>query len=240
MMPNLSPIKTTTRHTSPEPTGTEKWLQDLWDKKRNEQVKTFMNLDTKMSVLNYAMTLRNAIDKVSALATVSDAVGMEPKIGMCEVYGSYVRTDRYEADGETEIKANSDYFYTYPRRIGSDPLDAITKYAESKKIIISATGVRVTGCLEFDDGSREPVDPTTGFAMDERKLKTIHSVETMYCVLIKDPNYKPSKKCCFCGNNVGKYGNNPAPLMDGAKWKCCDTCNTSKVLPARIAEVRAR
>lgn len=237
-------MKTTTRQTSPEPTGTEKWLQDLWDKKRNEQVKTFMKMDSKMAVLNYAMTLRNAIDKVSALSTVSDAVGMEPKIGICEVYGSYLRTDRYEADGETEIKANRDYFYNYPRRIGNDPLDAITKYAESKKIIISATGVRITGCLEFDDGSREPIDPTTGFeigvAIVNRKLKEIHTIETMYCVLIKDPNYKPSKQCCFCGNNVGKYGNNPAPLMDGAESKCCDTCNTTKVIPARLAEMRTR
>jgi hypothetical protein len=223
-MPNLSTIKTTTRHTAPEPTGTEKWLQDLWDTRRNTQVKTFMKLETKVAVLNYALTLRRAID---------DMVAREDKQMMCDAYGSYVRTDRYEADGETVNKANNDFFTTYPRRIGHDHTEATTKYAASKGIRITATGIRVTGCLEFEDGTLEPVDPTTGFRLQGVAPKAIHSVETMYCVLIKDPNFE--KWCCFCGDEVGKYGNNPEPIMDGVKWKCCDECNTTKVIPARMA-----
>ena len=37
--------------------------------------------------------------------------------------------------------------------------------------------------------------------------------------------------CVFCGDDVGEYGNNPAPLAD--EGKCCDTCN-GKVVAYRI------
>lgn len=40
--------------------------------------------------------------------------------------------------------------------------------------------------------------------------------------------------CCFCGKTFFDYGNNPQPvnMEDGAR--CCDTCNASVVIPARI------
>ena len=41
-------------------------------------------------------------------------------------------------------------------------------------------------------------------------------------------------KCCFCGGDAGKYGNNARPLKDGF---CCDKCNATKVIPARFGVV---
>jgi len=38
-------------------------------------------------------------------------------------------------------------------------------------------------------------------------------------------------KCCLCGGDAGKYGNNARPLKDG---QCCDNCNATKVIPARL------
>ena len=38
--------------------------------------------------------------------------------------------------------------------------------------------------------------------------------------------------CCFCGVDYGRYGNNAQPLFDG---RCCNTCNTELVIPARIS-----
>lgn len=38
--------------------------------------------------------------------------------------------------------------------------------------------------------------------------------------------------CCFCGVDYGRYGNNAQPLFDG---RCCNTCNTDLVIPARIS-----
>ena len=40
------------------------------------------------------------------------------------------------------------------------------------------------------------------------------------------------KKCCLCRKKLdNKWGNNANPLKNG---RCCDNCNTSKVLPARF------
>jgi hypothetical protein len=37
---------------------------------------------------------------------------------------------------------------------------------------------------------------------------------------------------CLCGVDYGRYGNNAQPLFDG---RCCNTCNTELVIPARIS-----
>ena len=39
-------------------------------------------------------------------------------------------------------------------------------------------------------------------------------------------------KCCLCGKDYGEWGNNALPVKDG---RCCDDCNTMKVIPARLA-----
>ena len=39
------------------------------------------------------------------------------------------------------------------------------------------------------------------------------------------------KKCEICGNNYKDYGHNARPVKEG---RCCDTCNYSVVIPARI------
>lgn len=45
--------------------------------------------------------------------------------------------------------------------------------------------------------------------------------------------------CCICGNECeDMYGNNPAPLMaDTEENRCCNVCNDTKVIPARIANM---
>lgn len=40
-----------------------------------------------------------------------------------------------------------------------------------------------------------------------------------------------AKKCCLCGGEYNGYGNNPEPLKKG---RCCDKCNITKVVPARM------
>jgi len=44
---------------------------------------------------------------------------------------------------------------------------------------------------------------------------------------------KTDNKCVFCGADNGKWGNNAMPLNEG---RCCDFCNDTKVIPARIKE----
>ena len=41
-------------------------------------------------------------------------------------------------------------------------------------------------------------------------------------------------KCCFCGKDAGKYGNDPWPIYWGDMKRCCDECNLTYVIPARL------
>ena len=40
--------------------------------------------------------------------------------------------------------------------------------------------------------------------------------------------------CCICGDTFTGWGNNPWPLSDGEDDRCCDICNDTKVIPARL------
>lgn len=40
------------------------------------------------------------------------------------------------------------------------------------------------------------------------------------------------KTCCICGKEFAGYGNNPDPVK--SEGQCCDECNMSVVIPARL------
>lgn len=44
-------------------------------------------------------------------------------------------------------------------------------------------------------------------------------------------------KCCICGKEIRGYGNNPYPVVKDEGKVCCDHCNQTVVIPARIAEI---
>ncbi|PWT73729.1 MAG: hypothetical protein C5B60_07815 [Chloroflexi bacterium] len=41
--------------------------------------------------------------------------------------------------------------------------------------------------------------------------------------------------CSLCGGPYTGYGHNPQPLRHAYEDRCCDTCNTTRVIPARWA-----
>lgn len=176
-----NPMTRTTRMTSPKPTGAALWLQDMWDKARNKQVKTYMEYDTKMSAINFAMTLRRAIDTLHA-------VPHDDKPVVLECYGSYDRTDRLMPDGETENKEADAFQEKFIRNLGNEEESAITKYAKEHNIDIAARGVRETGCMVFGE-RREPIDPTKGFQLDLSSgvPTAIKMIETYYVILTRAP-----------------------------------------------------
>jgi len=45
-----------------------------------------------------------------------------------------------------------------------------------------------------------------------------------------------TKICCICGKRFEGYVNNPYPVVD--EGQCCDQCNQTRVLPARIRLMR--
>ena len=48
---------------------------------------------------------------------------------------------------------------------------------------------------------------------------------------------KPLNNCCICKKLFTGYGNNPYPIIDESKAVCCDMCNQTKVIPARITQM---
>lgn len=48
------------------------------------------------------------------------------------------------------------------------------------------------------------------------------------------------KKCCLCDKEFEGFGNNPYPLVDDKNAYCCDECNFTKVITARIEELKKR
>jgi len=40
--------------------------------------------------------------------------------------------------------------------------------------------------------------------------------------------------CSICERDVTEWGNNPQPILTYSGKKCCDSCNTKYVIPARI------
>jgi len=42
---------------------------------------------------------------------------------------------------------------------------------------------------------------------------------------------KEIKECCICSLEYIGYGNNATPVKEG---RCCDVCNSFKVVPARM------
>ena len=45
-------------------------------------------------------------------------------------------------------------------------------------------------------------------------------------------------RCVLCKKMFSGWGNNPAPVK--LRGLCCDVCNTTKVIPARIKQLQAR
>ena len=44
---------------------------------------------------------------------------------------------------------------------------------------------------------------------------------------------KETGKCSLCGGTYSHYGNNPEPLGK-FEDRCCDSCNSTQVIPARL------
>lgn len=43
--------------------------------------------------------------------------------------------------------------------------------------------------------------------------------------------------CCICGKECKGWGNNPDPVVTEDGALCCDECNASVVIPARLIEI---
>lgn len=44
--------------------------------------------------------------------------------------------------------------------------------------------------------------------------------------------------CCICGQEFTGCGNNPYPVNSDEYARCCDICNDTVVIPARLEELQ--
>ena len=75
----------------------------------------------------------------------------------------------------------------------------------------------------------------------ERKRKADKSRTEGTMEVINEAMEKHESTCCFCGSplepwpgNNDCYGNNPAPADNRTGKRCCDVCNDTIVIPARL------
>ena len=45
------------------------------------------------------------------------------------------------------------------------------------------------------------------------------------------------KLCSICQEPYSGYGNNPEPVKPASKGQCCDTCNHTEVIRARLLQL---
>jgi hypothetical protein len=53
-----------------------------------------------------------------------------------------------------------------------------------------------------------------------------------------NPTDMKPNKCCFCGKEFFGWGNNPWPARKDYTAVCCNECNITVVIPARIEQVK--
>lgn len=68
-------------------------------------------------------------------------------------------------------------------------------------------------------------------------VHTGHNVERMVSMC---KEVEPVTTCCLCGRVFRGYGNNPWPLSHDIDDRCCDGCNDSKVIPARLSHMKGK
>ena len=180
-MTSLPAFETTTRLTSPEPTGLEKVFQDQWDERRETQVRSAMSYTTDIALRNFLSNLKIAIDTVAK----GEVVSVGHPLAMTTICGSYDRTDRYNKNGD-EDKTLKQELETAMRRLGNDPTFLISRYAKKKNVSIIKRGIRTTSTLHYTDGTYDVMDPTKGILVGgEKDLKDIKQIETLYAVLVR-------------------------------------------------------
>ena len=59
------------------------------------------------------------------------------------------------------------------------------------------------------------------------------------CCLPPD-ELRERRYCCICGKRIEGYGNEPWPIVLEPGERCCDLCNLTEVVPARMRQLKER
>jgi hypothetical protein len=105
---------------------------------------------------------------------------------------------------------------------------------------------RADGKFDYMEGDRNIaiVEPTlfekivqkTGAVQTEISKEEYEQAQARQNIRIRVPQPPViTGTCCLCGGGYTFTGNNPYPVSKNPNDKCCDTCNSDKVIPARLA-----
>ncbi len=80
-----------------------------------------------------------------------------------------------------------------------------------------------------------------GNTSDRLFTETVIEMQIIDSILLGEREVDRSMKnpvCCFCGKECeNEYGNNPYPVDKDPKHVCCNNCNASIVIPARLSNL---
>lgn len=129
------------------------------------------------------------------------------------------------------------YFYNHGYRCWERKEDHPEEHGELSLRVAESLGIPLTSeekaCIRWHMGSIEG----PGFFEAVKQYPNVFWVHAADVTARSDEivGADSTKTCCICGNPLGQYGNNPWPLAD--EGECCDTCNFTKVVPARIGGI---
>jgi hypothetical protein len=89
---------------------------------------------------------------------------------------------------------------------------------------------------KYDDGERRDMDMT--YFLEELKNETYDLAWEEEEEEEEEEDDEEKIICVVCGNKVGNWGHNPQPIKEDGI--CCDRCNQTVVIPARLLEASER
>jgi hypothetical protein len=130
-------------------------------------------------------------------------------------------------------------------RIQSNVLIALSHYVEYKSSHVVDSAVVSSSANDDESVSESDSENDSKDSFEQSQVSDVSSTDDNQSKSSDndDVKSKSTSICCLCHCVLTNFGNNPSPILcdcvypyDIAKCKCrcCDTCNTEKVVPTRI------
>jgi len=182
-------------------------------------------------------------------ATISDIVDFinqhesehEAKLQELQEWIDLTKTDEKKAMDMTELVAPRSILPTEWSDIVDDVMEKGVKYARNGKIDgtpnnwscgdMGSRWLDYTCPLKYGEGKAK-----VRISFASRKFNQIHPdlLKNIYYALVFQITYD-IPCCCLCPKPLIGWGNNPYPLKsEDDPVGCCNECNTTKVIPARM------
>lgn len=125
------------------------------------------------------------------------------------------------------------YFYNHSYRCWEKKEDHPDEHGALSLKVAESLGIKLTNeekaCIRWHMGTIDG----PGFFEAVKQFPNVFWVHAADVTAYNDETASiTGEQCCLCGAPVGQYGNNPWPLAE--EGRCCDTCNFTKVIPARL------